>query len=86
LPRDPAERSLAPARRSKPIDSHLAIFGHLIESETAKTEPFGDDVSKTYKRPAADQEDVGRAGGERSLHRSTRRIVAMIASRERRSY
>jgi hypothetical protein len=68
------------------ISRHLAIFGQIIESETVSFEPFGDDVLHTNAGPAADEEDVGRAGGDRSLHRSTRRIVAMIACRERRSY
>jgi hypothetical protein len=44
----------------QPINSYLAIFRHLIEPETATAEPHGDDVLKTYKRPAADEEDVGR--------------------------
>jgi hypothetical protein len=52
------------SQSQQPISRYLVIFGQLIESEAALTEPLGDDVLKTDEDPAADEENVGRVEGK----------------------
>lgn len=57
-------------RPQQPISRNLVIFGHLIQSETAPTEPLGVNVLKTDTGPAAAEEAVGRVEGSAGLLRA----------------
>jgi hypothetical protein len=63
----------------QPFSIHLAIFGHLIETKAAPSEPLGDDVLQIDEGPAADEEDVRRVEGNAALLR-THEAALMVAT------
>jgi hypothetical protein len=53
----------------QPISIYLVIYSHLIDPETALSEPLSDDFLQPHERPAADKQDIGRVKRNARLHR-----------------